>query len=128
MSAAAKRWEAGRHMNVRKRLHHIADDHQRGALVRIAVDKGMEQARGDFMYAMLAEGLEDEGPTLVAREAWEAFSRHVEFDYSQYARTLFLRGFQVGYRTHLLNLAAGGHESAHDLAAAIEAELGLTSA
>jgi hypothetical protein len=114
-------------MNVGKRLHHIADDHQRGALVRIAIDKGMEQARGDFMYAMLADGLDDESLMVVACDAWDAFSRHVEFDYPRYAWTLYLRGFQSGYRTHLLNLAAGRHESAHDLVATIEAELGLSS-
>jgi hypothetical protein len=114
-------------MNADKYLHHIADDYQRGVLVRRAVDRGMEQARGDFLYAMVEEGLDDEGLALVAREAWDAFSRYVEFDYSHFAQTLFLRGFRSGYRTHLRNLAAGRHESAHDLVAAIEAEMGLSS-
>ena len=58
-------------MHVDKRLHHIADDYQRGALVRIAVDKGMEQARGDFVYATLVEGLDDADLQLVqVRKRW----------------------------------------------------------
>jgi hypothetical protein len=114
-------------MNASKHLHHIADDHQRGALVRIAVDKGMQQARGDFFYALLVEGLDDESLTMMAREAWDAISRYVEFDYPQFAQTLYLHGFRLGYRTHLRNLAAGKHESAHNLVAILEAEMGLSS-
>jgi hypothetical protein len=114
-------------MNAGKHLHHIADDHQRGALVRIAIDKGMEQACGDFFYALLVEGLGDLGLSMVAGEAWDVYSRHVEFDYPRFAQTLFLRGFRLGYRTHLRNLADGKHQSAHELVAVLEADMGLSS-
>jgi hypothetical protein len=112
---------AGRH------LHQIADDHQRGALVKMAVHTAMEQARSDFMFGLAVDDSDSGYVTLMAHEAWEAFSSHVEFDYPQYARTLFLHGYQSGYRTHLANVAAGRYESAQDLVAAIEMQLGLSS-
>jgi hypothetical protein len=115
-------------MNAGKHLHHIADDHQRGVLVRIAVDKGVEQARGDFFHALLVEGLDDETLMLFAGEAWDSFSRLVEFDYPQFAQTLFLQAYRSAYHAHLLQLASGKHANTHDLVAAIEAEIGLTSA
>jgi hypothetical protein len=114
-------------MSAVKHLHHIADNHQRGALMGRAIDKGMEQARGDFFYALLVEGLDDQGLSMVAGEAWKAYSRHVEFDYPRFAQTLFLRGFKLGYRTHLRNVADGRHESAHELVAVLEADMGLSS-
>jgi hypothetical protein len=115
-------------MNAGRHVHHIADDCQRGALVHMAVHKGMEQARSDFMYGLAVDDSDAGYVTLMAHEAWEAFSRPVEFDYPQYARTLFLRAFQSGYQTHLKNMAAGKHESAQELVAVIETQLGLSSA
>jgi hypothetical protein len=114
-------------VNAGRHLHHIADDRQRDALMHYAVHKGIEQARGDFMFGMAVDDSEAEHLTLMAHDAWETFCRHVEFDYPQYARTLFLHGFRSGYRTHLLNLAASRHASAHELVAAVETQMGLSS-
>ena len=120
--------ECERDMNAARYQHSIASDFQRRALVRFAVAKGMEQARGDFFHALLVEGLDDESLSFFARAEWEAFSQRIQFDYPHFALALFLRAYQSAYRAHLLHLANGTHESPYDLIKAIEAETGLTSA
>lgn len=115
-------------MNTAKYHHSIASDAQRSALVRVAVSKGMEQARGDFFHALLVEGLDDESLALFARDEWERLSLHIQFDYPQFAQALFLRAYQSAYRAHLVHLANGTHESPHDLTRAVETEIGLTQA
>lgn len=114
------------HMHNGKPLHHIADDHQRAAVIRLAVHKGVDQARGDFFHALLVEGLDDESLLLFAHEEWEAFARHVAFDYPGYAQTLFFQAYRSAYRAHLSRLASGGSASARELVAAIEEEIGLS--
>jgi len=111
----------------RQHTHSIASDPQRAALVRAAAAKGVEQARGDFSFALLSEGLDDESVTLCAREAWEALARHMVFDYPQFAQKLYLHAYRQAYRRHLQVLVGGGrHLSMHELVAEIEAEIGLT--
>ncbi|HEX6799265.1 MAG TPA: hypothetical protein VF116_16265 [Ktedonobacterales bacterium] len=105
--------------------HHVADDQQRGLLVQHAVRKGIEQARGDFFYAMLADGLDDEGLSLCAHEAWNNYHRQVTFDYPQFAETLFLHAYRTAYRRHLEEVARGGHTDPPALARTIEIALGL---
>jgi len=110
-----------------KPLHHIADDHQRAALIRLAVHKAVDQARGDFFHVLLVEGLDDDSLTLFAREEWDSFARHVTFDYPRYAQTLFFRAYRSAYRAHLSRLANGETASTSELVAAIEEEIGLGS-
>lgn len=111
----------------KKLLHSIADNRQRAALLRAAISKGQEQARGDFFYALLTEGLDDESLTLFAREACDAYFRQIEFDYPQFAQSLFLRAYRLAYHARLRDLADGQHQSADELLAAVEAEAGLSS-
>lgn len=113
-------------MTGQQHTHSIADDHHRSALIRAAVQKGVEQARGDFYYALLTEGLDDESVALFAREAWEALARHMTFDYPQFAQKLYIQAYQSAYRAHLHALASGQHRTTAELVADIEAEIGLT--
>jgi hypothetical protein len=113
------------HMHDGKPLHHIADDRQRAALIRLAVHKGVDQARGDFFHVLLMEGLDDGSLALFAREEWDVFTRHVAFDYPRYAQTLFLQAYRSAYRAHLSGLAHGRPASTSELVAAIEEEIGL---
>lgn len=108
--------------------HHIADDYQRGLLVQHAVRKGIEQARGDFFFALLADGLDDEGVALCAREAWNAYHRQVTLDYPQFAETLYLHAYRAAYRRHLEDVTSGRHTDAPALARTIEIALGLLEA
>jgi hypothetical protein len=110
----------------RPHTHSIASDHQRAALVRAAVGKGVEQARGDFYYGLLSEGLDDESVALFAGEEWQRLARHMIFDYPQFARKLYLHAYQLAYRMHLSALVTGHSLSTQDLVAAVEAEIGLT--
>jgi hypothetical protein len=110
-----------------KRFHSIADDHQRAALLRSAISKGQEQARGDFIYALLTDGLDDESLTLFAREAYDTRFHQIEFDYPQFAQSLFLGAYRLAYRARLRDLANGQHHSADELVALVEAEAGLIS-
>lgn len=105
--------------------HHVADDQHRGQMVAHALRKGIEQARGDFFYAMLTEGLDDEGLSLCAHEAWNAYHRQVTFDYPQFAETLFLRAYRDAYRRHLHDVARGKHTDTLALARAVEIAFGL---
>lgn len=112
-------------MSAHRTYHHVADDHQRGLLVQHAIRKGLEQARGDFFYALLADGLDDESLGLFARDAWAAYHRQVTFDYPQFAETLFLHADRTAYRRHLLEVASGRHTDPLALARTIEIALGL---
>jgi hypothetical protein len=114
-------------MSTHSIYHHIADDHSRGLLVQHAIRRGIEQARGDFYHALLVDGLDDEGLNLVADEAWNVYHRQVEFDYPQYAETLYVYAFRVAYRRHLENVAQGEPTDPVALARAIEVDLGLTA-
>ncbi len=105
--------------------HHVADDQHRAQLVAHAIRKGIEQARGDFFYAMLADGLDDEGLSLCAHEAWNAYRRQVTFDYPQFAETLFLHAYKSAYRRHLRDVAHGVHTDAQELARAVEIAFGM---
>lgn len=105
--------------------HHVADDQQRGLMVQHAARKGIEQARGDFFYAMLADGLDDEGLSLCAHEAWSAYHRRVTFDYPHFAESLFLHAYRAAYRRHLDEVASGRHTDPVALARTIEIALGL---
>lgn len=105
--------------------HHIADDYHRGLLVEYAIRKGIEQARGDFFYALLADGLDDAGVDLCGREAWNAYQRQVTFDYPHFAETLFVHAFRAAYRQHLEDVARGQHTDSVALARAIEVSFGL---
>jgi len=111
-----------------KPLHHIASDHQRAALIRLAVHKGVEQARGDFFHVLLVEGLDDESLLLFAREEWEVFARQVTFDYPRFAEALFVSAYRTAYRNHLSRLASGQPPSTYELVAAAEEAIGLGSA
>lgn len=113
-------------MNYRPRLHSIANDHQRAALVRAAAMKGVEQARGDFYYGMLMEGQDEESIAIFADEAWDMFSRHTEFDYPQFARKLYVQAYRSAYSKHVQALASGHSLTTAELFAAVEAEIGLT--
>jgi hypothetical protein len=110
---------------VSKPIRHIADDLQRGALMRAAVQKAAELARGDFYHGLMVEGLDDESLALVARADWETFSTFVQFDYSQFAQALFLQAYQTAYHAHLRDLVDGRQPPIADLAAVIEAEIDL---
>lgn len=105
--------------------HHIADDHSRALLMQYAIRKGMEQARGDFYYGLLADGLDDAGLTLCAREVWSAYHRRVTFDYPQFAEMLFLHAYRTAYRQHLQDVASGRHTDPAVLARSVEVALGL---
>lgn len=112
-------------MHVYRAYHHIADDSHRGRLVQHAIRKGMEQARGDFYYALLADGLDDEGLTLCAGEAWSVYHRQIMFDYPQFAETLFLHAYRTAYRRHLQDVASGRYTDPVALARAIDLDFGL---
>jgi hypothetical protein len=115
-------------MNARVSFHSVASDHQRGALVRMAASKGLQQAHGDFFHALFTEGVDDASLSYWADDAWETYARHIEFDYPRFAQALFLQAYRLAYRAHLLDLATGRHQSMTEIVAAIEAEIGLTSA
>lgn len=104
---------------------HIADDYHRNLLVQHAIRKGIEQARGDFFYALLADGLDDAGLDLCAHEVWAAYHRQVTFDYPQFAETLFIHAYRAAYRRHLEDVARGQHTDPLALARTIEVGFGL---
>lgn len=112
-------------MGVHRTYHHVADDHHRSLLVLHAVRKGIEQARGDFFYALLADGLDDESLGIFARDAWNAYHQRVTFDYPQFAETLFLHAYQTAYRRHLEEVTHGRSTDPVALALTIEIALGL---
>lgn len=112
-------------MSEYRTYHHVADDHQRGRLVQHAIRKGIDQARGDFFYALLTDGLDDESLGLLARDAWAAYHRQVTFDYPQFAETLYLHAYSTAYRGHLEVVASGRHTDPVALARTIEIALGL---
>ncbi|HEX6799409.1 MAG TPA: hypothetical protein VF116_17000 [Ktedonobacterales bacterium] len=115
-------------MHAYRAYHHIADDSHRSLLVRHAVLKGIEQARGDFFFALLADGLDDEGVALCAREAWNVYHRQVTFDYPQFAETLYLHAYRAAYRRHLEDVTSGRHTDVLALARTIEIALVLLEA
>lgn len=104
---------------------HIADDYHRNLLVQHAIRKGIEQARGDFFYALLADGLDDAGVDLCAREAWNAYQRQVTFDYPHFAETLFVHAYRAAYRRHVEDVARGQQTDPLALARSIEVGFGL---
>lgn len=106
-------------------FHHIADDHHRNLLVQHAIRKGIEQARGDFFYALVPDGVDDETLGHFGRDAWAAFHRQVTFDYPQFAETLYLHAYRTAYRRHLDDVAHGRHTDPVALARTIEIALGL---
>ncbi len=115
-------------MSTSKHLFHsVADDRQRVALIRTAISKGQEQARGDFFYALLPEGLDDDSLMLFAREACDGHLRLIDYDYPQFAQTLFLRAYRAAYRVRVLDLANGQYHNPDELVAVVEAEVGLAS-
>jgi hypothetical protein len=115
-------------MHPTPRLRSVADDHQRRDLIRWAIAKGREQARGDFLYGLAMDGLDDESIALFAEEAWRLYGRQVEFDYPRFAHSLCLRGYRAAYRTCVRDLADGKHHSTEELVTAVEAEAGLGQA
>ncbi len=106
-------------------MFHIADDVQRNALIRSAMQKAVDLAREGFYHALMVEGLDDETLALFAQEGWERFNALLEFDYPQYARTLYISAYLAAYRATVDELPHGRHPNTADLAAAFEAELGL---
>jgi aminopeptidase N len=113
-------------MNRDQHTHSIANDHHRAALIHMAAQKGVEQARGDFHFALMSEGLDDETIALFAHDAWEALTRRMVFDYPQFAQKLYLHAYRSAYRAHLNALASAEYHTTAELVAAIEAEIGLT--
>lgn len=114
-------------MNRHLHTHSIANDQHRAALVRMAVQKGVERARGDFHFALMSEGLDDETIALFAHDAWEALAQRMVFDYPQFAQKLYMQAYRSAYRAHLNALANGDYHTTAELVAAIETEIGLTS-
>lgn len=112
-------------MHVYRAYHHIADDSHRGRLMQHAIRKGIEQARGDFFYALLTDGLDNEGVALCAREAWNAYHRQIMFDYPHFAEKLFLHAYRAAYRRHLQDVASGRHTDPVAMARAIDLDFGL---
>lgn len=88
-------------------FHSIADDYHQRLIVHRAVTQAREQARSAFLFGMDADGLDAEGVSILADEAWRIYQARITFDYPLYARTLFLHAYRTAYRVYIQGLAHG---------------------
>ncbi|HEV7129911.1 MAG TPA: hypothetical protein VGN32_20930 [Ktedonobacterales bacterium] len=109
------------------RVRHIADDYQRSALVRVAVQRAVELADEDFYHAQTVHGMADADLDMFAQHGLGMFSAIAEFDYQQFARDLYLRAYKAAYRAHLRDLVDGIRRAAGELVDAIERETRLST-
>jgi hypothetical protein len=110
-----------------ERIHSIADDHQRRALLWQACRKAMDLADEDFYHAMTTTGLDDESLRTFARAAFGAYTATIVFDYPGYADSLFLKAYMLAYRDHLRALMNGSRLSPAAVLNEVEAGLGLAN-
>jgi hypothetical protein len=111
---------------VSKRVFHIADDVQRNALIRSAMQKAVHLAKESFYHALMVDALDDATLALFAQEGWERLGAALEFDYPQYARTLYVSAYLAAYRAAIHDLPHDQYPNTAELAAAFEAEQGFT--
>jgi hypothetical protein len=110
-----------------ERIHSIADDYQRRALLWQACRKAMDLADEDFYHAMTTTGLDDESLRTFARAAFGAYTATIVFDYPGYADSLFLKAYTLAYRDHLRALMNGARCSMAATLAEVEAGIGFTT-
>jgi hypothetical protein len=113
-------------MLMSKRIFHIADDVQRGGLIRVAMQKAVALAHECFFHAMMVDGLDDDALELFAHEAWAQLAGAYDFDYPRYARSLFVKAYKTAYRAAMRELPDARHPNTAELVAAFEAAIGLT--
>ena len=110
-----------------RRVRHVADDYQRLALIRAATERAAQLADEDFYHAQSIEGMPEADLDAFASHALTVFSGIEEFDYQQYARTLYLRAYKAAYRTHLRDLASGIRRGPGELADVVMSEIAASS-
>lgn len=110
-----------------KRIFHIADDVQRGGLIRVAMRKAVALAHECFFHALMVDGLDDEALELFPQEAWAQLAEAFDFDYPRYAQSLYVQAYKTAYRAAMRELPDARHPNTAELAEAFEAEIGLTS-
>lgn len=103
-----------------ERIHSIADDQQRRALLWYAARRAVELAEEDFYHAMAVEGLDDESLNVFGRQAYENYTNGYSFDYPHYAEGRFVRVYAQVYRERLHDLVNGVHRSTSELFAVVE--------
>jgi hypothetical protein len=110
-----------------ERIHSIADDYQRRALLWQACRKAMDLADEDFYHAMTTTGLDDESLRTFASAAFGAYTATIVFDYPGYADSLFLKAYTLAYRDHLRALVNGARLSMAGMLDEVEAGMGLAA-
>lgn len=106
-----------------KPYHSVASDFQRGALIQIAIRRAGEIVRESFVHGLMVDDLGDAEVTLFAEDAWERYCKTVTFDYPDFAHTLFLRAYRMGYKAYAADLPRGIHPNTYVLAELLEEEI-----
>lgn len=103
-----------------ERIHSIANDQHRRALLWYAARRAVELAEEDFYHAMAVEGLDDESLAVFGRQAYERYIDGYAFDYPHFAEDRFLKVYAQVYRERLHDLVQGVHRSLSELFALVE--------
>jgi hypothetical protein len=106
-----------------KPFHSVASDYQRGVMIQNALQRAGEIARECFYNGLMLEDLGDAEVALFAEDAWARCCRMVTFDYPEYAHSLYLRAYRMGYRAYADDLPRGIHPNTYVLAELFEEQL-----
>lgn len=106
-----------------KPYHSIASDFQRAALIQIAIRRAGDIVRESFFHGLMVDDLGDAEVAIFAEDAWMRYDKTVTFDYPDYAHTLFLRAFRIGYQAYCDDVPRGIHPDTHVLAELLEEQM-----